>query len=128
MRAPEILLCYLSKIHCAIDPKPAMPSSSSVQVCWRSAALLELLAADAGAGLVSAHLRLKDMGHRSLVNSCQVAADERVIARNPAFVLADPSRRAAFAAEYARTAALYYRGQPPFADIVIRIHQTIERL
>lgn len=56
------------------------------------------------------------------------AADERVIARNPAFVLADPSRRAAFAAEYARTAALYYQGQPPFADIVARIHQHIERL
>ena len=56
------------------------------------------------------------------------AADERVIARNPAFVLVDPSRRAAFAAEYARTAALYYRGQPPFDDIVARIHQHIERL
>lgn len=56
------------------------------------------------------------------------AADERVIARNPAFVLADPSRRAGFAAEYARMAALYYQGQPPFADIVARIHQHIERL
>ena len=41
------------------------------------------------------------------------AADERVIARNPAFVLADPSRRKTFAAEYGRTAALYYQGQPP---------------
>ncbi|MCE2690229.1 MAG: nucleotidyl transferase AbiEii/AbiGii toxin family protein [Rubrivivax sp.] len=56
------------------------------------------------------------------------AADERVIARNPAFVLADPSRRTTFAAEYARTAALYYQGQPPFEDIVARIHQHIERL
>jgi len=56
------------------------------------------------------------------------AADERVIARNPAFVLADPSRRAAFAAEYARMAALPYQGQPPFEDIVARIHEHIERL
>ena len=56
------------------------------------------------------------------------AADERVIARNPAFVLADPSRRAAFAAEYARMAALYYQGQPPFEDIVARIHEHIDRL
>jgi len=56
------------------------------------------------------------------------AADERVIARNPAFVLAEPSWRTAFAAEYARTAALYYQGQPPFEEIVARIHEHIERL
>ncbi len=56
------------------------------------------------------------------------AADERVIARNPAFVLADPSRRKTFAAEYGRTAALYYQGQPPFEDIVARIHEHIDRL
>ena len=56
------------------------------------------------------------------------AADERVIARNPAFVLPDPSRRKTFAAEYGRTAALYYQGQPPFEDIVARIHEHIERL
>jgi hypothetical protein len=56
------------------------------------------------------------------------AADERVIARNPAFVLADPSRRKTFAAEYGRTAALYYQGQPPFEDIVARINEHIDRL
>jgi hypothetical protein len=56
------------------------------------------------------------------------AEDELVIARNPAFVLADRSRRRAFAAEYARTAALYYQGQPSFEDIVARIHAHIERL
>ena len=56
------------------------------------------------------------------------AADERVIARNPAFVLADPSRRTTFAAEYARTAALYYQGQPPFEDIVARIQEHIDRM
>ena len=56
------------------------------------------------------------------------AADERVIVRNPALVLADPSRRKTFAAEYGRTAALYYQGQPPFEDIVARIHEHIERL
>jgi hypothetical protein len=55
-------------------------------------------------------------------------ADELVIARNPAFVLADPSRRRAFAAEYARTQALYYQGQPPFDEIVARIHEHIDRL
>jgi hypothetical protein len=56
------------------------------------------------------------------------ATDERVIARNPAFVLADPSRRTTFAGEYARTAALYYQGQPPFEDIVARIHEHIDRM
>lgn len=56
------------------------------------------------------------------------AADERVIARNPAFVLADPYRRTTFATEYARTAALYYQGQPPFEDIVARIHEHIDRM
>ena len=55
-------------------------------------------------------------------------ADELVIARNPAFVLADPARRRAFASEYARTQALYYQGQPPFDDIVARIHEHIDRL
>jgi hypothetical protein len=56
------------------------------------------------------------------------AADELVIARNPAFVLADQSQRRTFAAEYSRTAALYYQGQPPFEDIVARIHAHIERM
>jgi hypothetical protein len=56
------------------------------------------------------------------------AADELVIARNPAFVLDDQSRRLVFAAEYARTAALYYQGQPSFEDILARIHAHIERL
>lgn len=48
--------------------------------------------------------------------------------RNPAFVLADPSRRTQFAAEAARTAALYYQDQPPFEDIVARIHEHIDRM
>jgi hypothetical protein len=56
------------------------------------------------------------------------AADEFVIARNPALALPDQSRRRAFAAEYARTAALYYQGQPPFEDIIARIHEHIEQL
>jgi hypothetical protein len=56
------------------------------------------------------------------------AADELVIARNPAFVLADQSQRRTFAAEYSRTAALYYQGQPPFEDIVARMHAHIERM
>lgn len=56
------------------------------------------------------------------------AADEKVIARNPAFVLGDSTWRRAFAAEYTRTAALYYQGQPSFDDIVARIHEHIRRL
>jgi len=40
----------------------------SVQVGRRSAAFLEFLTAAAGAWLVSAHLRLKGLGHRSFVN------------------------------------------------------------
>lgn len=56
------------------------------------------------------------------------AADELVIARNPAFVLTDEARLRAFATEYARTAALYYQGQPAFDEIVARIHAHIGRL
>jgi hypothetical protein len=56
------------------------------------------------------------------------SADELVIARNPAFVLSDRSQRNAFAVEYARTAALYYQGQPTFEDILLRIHGHIHLL
>lgn len=54
--------------------------------------------------------------------------DEQVLARNPAFSLPDPTQRRAFATEYAKTKALYYRGQPSFEDILSRIHLYIERL
>ena len=52
--------------------------------------------------------------------------DEQVIARNPAFLLADAEQRQRFAQEYRRTAALYYQGQPDFDVLVDRIHQHIE--
>ncbi len=52
--------------------------------------------------------------------------DEQVIARNPAFLLADAEQRQRFAREYRRTAALYYQGQPDFDVLVDTIHQHIE--
>jgi len=52
--------------------------------------------------------------------------DERVIARNPAFVLADPVQRARFVQEYRKTEALYYQGQPDFDALIARIHQYID--
>jgi hypothetical protein len=53
------------------------------------------------------------------------SGDEQVIARNPAFVLADPAQRELFAWEYRKTQALYYQGQPDFDALVARIHQHI---
>lgn len=52
--------------------------------------------------------------------------DEQVIARNPAFLLEAPAERARFDAEYRKTAALYYEGQPEFAAILARIAQHID--
>lgn len=48
--------------------------------------------------------------------------DERVIARNAAFRLENFDERQRFAAEYRKTAALYYEGQPDFEDLLARIH------
>lgn len=53
------------------------------------------------------------------------SGDELVIARNAAFRLEDTEKRQLFAAEYAKTAALYYQGQPPFEDLLRRIHEHI---
>jgi len=53
------------------------------------------------------------------------SGDEQVIAKNPAFVLADPAQRKRFAREYEKTQALYYQGQPGFETLVARIHQYI---
>ena len=52
--------------------------------------------------------------------------DELVIARNPAFTLADSEQRERFTQEYRKTEALYYQGQPNFAAVVARIHQYID--
>ena len=54
--------------------------------------------------------------------------DELVIARNPAFILADSAQRERFAQEYRKTAALYYQGQPDFDALVARIHQYIDAM
>ena len=47
---------------------------------------------------------------------------------NEAFLLSDPIIRADFERRYKGTAALYYRGQPPFDVLLQRIHEFISRL
>jgi hypothetical protein len=54
--------------------------------------------------------------------------DERVAARNPAFLLEDSKERARFASEYQKTSALYYNGQPDLDEILARIRQYIEKM
>ena len=56
------------------------------------------------------------------------SGDEQLIARNPAFILADSLQRTRFAKEYAKSAALYYQGQPSFDALVARIHQNIDAM
>lgn len=56
------------------------------------------------------------------------AGDNLDIARNEAFLLSDPKVRSLYETKYRETAALYYKGQIPFSDILARIHQNIERL
>ena len=56
------------------------------------------------------------------------SGDEQVIARNPAFVLADSAQRERFAMEYRKTEALYHQGQPEFDALVARIHQYIDAM
>ncbi|GHU04027.1 hypothetical protein FACS1894158_03540 [Betaproteobacteria bacterium] len=53
------------------------------------------------------------------------SSDERVIAKNPAFLLEDSVQRRLLALEYRKTAALYYQGQPDFDAVLARIHQNI---
>lgn len=47
--------------------------------------------------------------------------DNPVIAENEAFVLGDPETRATLQKAYAASSALYFRGQPPFDDILAAI-------
>lgn len=54
--------------------------------------------------------------------------DEKVIARNPGFLLTEEDERRRFVMEYRKTAALYYRGQPEFEDLLGRINQYLARL
>ncbi|MEI7456086.1 MAG: nucleotidyl transferase AbiEii/AbiGii toxin family protein [Nitrosomonadales bacterium] len=55
-------------------------------------------------------------------------ADNQHIATNEAFLLSDPKVRSLYDAKYRETAALYYKGQIPFGEIIKRIHQHIEQL
>jgi hypothetical protein len=50
------------------------------------------------------------------------------IAQNQAFLLSDPALRANFAARYAKTANLYYKGQPPFEEVLGIIQRNLQRL
>lgn len=52
--------------------------------------------------------------------------DEQLIARNPAFMLADADQRQRFAQEYRKTSSLYYQGQPDFEVLMDVIHQHID--
>ena len=56
------------------------------------------------------------------------AADDKDITRNDAFALSDVSVRETFEKAYASTSALYYRGQPPFEDVLARIQRDAPRL
>jgi hypothetical protein len=50
------------------------------------------------------------------------------IAKNEAFLLSDPFLKANFAARYAKTANLYYRGQPPFEEVLAIIQKNLRQL
>jgi len=56
------------------------------------------------------------------------AADDKNISKNEAFVLSDPAVRSAYATAYAATSALYFRGQPPFEDLLARIRTDADKL
>jgi hypothetical protein len=57
------------------------------------------------------------------------AADLQVpIAKNEAFLLSDPKTRERFRTRYESTRALYYKGQPPFQDVIEMIHQYLPSL
>jgi hypothetical protein len=47
---------------------------------------------------------------------------------NPAFLLPDQKQRESFSTRYAATANLYYRGQPPFEDLLTIIREALPRL
>ena len=48
--------------------------------------------------------------------------------KNEAFLLSDPAIRKRLQKRYEATKALYYKGQPPFAEVLKRIHQFIDKL
>jgi hypothetical protein len=50
------------------------------------------------------------------------------IKENEAFLLSNPELRKQFENRFRQTAALYYKGQPEFAEIIKKIHEHIDRL
>lgn len=50
------------------------------------------------------------------------------IATNEAFTLANPDIRKAFEQRYTSTSALYYKGQPPFEEVLARMQAFLDRL
>jgi hypothetical protein len=50
------------------------------------------------------------------------------IVQNEVFLLSDPALRANFVARYAKTANLYYKGQPPFEEVLAIIQKNLQRL
>jgi hypothetical protein len=57
-----------------------------------------------------------------------MAADNKDISKNQAFVLNDPVVRASYRAAYIATSALYFRGQPDFDELLSRIERDAARL
>jgi hypothetical protein len=55
-------------------------------------------------------------------------ADNLVIAENPAFLLLDMRERKLFESEYQSVASLYYKEQPSFEELLVRINQHISAL
>jgi hypothetical protein len=51
-----------------------------------------------------------------------------VIAETEAFLLSPDELREQFKKRYSATAGLYYKGQPPFEDLLSRIKANIEKL
>ncbi|WDO12334.1 nucleotidyl transferase AbiEii/AbiGii toxin family protein [Flavobacterium sp. WW92] len=49
------------------------------------------------------------------------------LAKNQAFLLEEPSLRAAYETQYVGTAALYYKGQPVFDELLARIKKDLSR-
>ena len=51
-----------------------------------------------------------------------------IIVENEALRLSSPQLRKRFKERYEATISLYYKGQPPFEDLLQRIQENIERL
>jgi hypothetical protein len=49
-------------------------------------------------------------------------------AENEAFRLSDPHIRNAFTERYSKTSKLYYKSQPPFNEVLERIHRNLDKL